>query len=135
MPTGTEEYYAQRAAEYDQVYAKPERQEDIATVGHLVENALAGCDVIDIAAGTGFWTERFVDAARTTMACDVNEETLRVARSRRAWPKDVRFAFGDAFALDDVFGRFDAAFVGFFWSHIKLGQLDRFLDGVVRRLC
>lgn len=134
MATGTEEYYAQRAAEYDQVYAKPERQQDIGVVGRLVARALAGRAVIDIAAGTGFWTERFVDAARSTMVCDVNDETLHVARSRRTWPEEVTFARGDAFALDAVPGVFDAAFVGFFWSHIDIERLDGFLEGVVRRL-
>ncbi len=103
-------------------------------MAHLVARALAGCDVIDIAAGTGFWTERFAGAARSTTVCDVNDETLQVARSRRAWPQDVSFACCDGFVLDDVPGAFNAAFVGFFWSHIDVEHLDRFLDGVVQRL-
>lgn len=41
MPTGTEDYYAQRAAEYDQVYAKPERQADILALADLAKGALA----------------------------------------------------------------------------------------------
>lgn len=134
MATGTEEYYAQRAAEYDQVYAKPERQEDIDAVSRLVALTLADRAVIDIAAGTGFWTERFAGAARSTMVCDVNDETLQAARLRRTWPKAVTFARCDAFALGSVPGVFDAAFVGFFWSHIDIERLDGFLDGVVRRL-
>lgn len=133
MTTGTEEYYAQRAAEYDQVYAKPERQRDIDAIGRLVTHELAGRDVLDIAAGTGFWTERYVSAARSTTLCDVNEETLRVARSRRAWPSQVSFACCDAFALGGVPGVFDAAFVGFFWSHVDRDDLDRFLEGVIDR--
>jgi len=84
MVTGTKEYYAQRAAEYDQVYAKPERQQDIEAVGRLVAHTLARRAVIDIAAGTGFWTERFAGAARSTTVCDVNDETLQVARLRRS---------------------------------------------------
>lgn len=134
MATGTEEYYAQRAAEYDQVYAKPERQRDIAAVTELVAGALAGRAVLDVAAGTGFWTERYADASRRTTLCDINGEVLEVARHRRAWPSHVRFATCDAFALDGVDGRFDAAFAGFLWSHIELGQLDRFLGGLVSRL-
>lgn len=134
MPTGTEDYYAQRAAEYDDVYAKPERLEDIEALGRLVTQELAGRHVIDIAAGTGFWTERYADAARSTMLCDVNEETLLVARSRRAWPDRTSFACGDAFTLGDVPGVFDAAFIGFFWSHLPVADLDRFLGGVVERL-
>jgi hypothetical protein len=29
VTTGTEDYYRERATEYDQVYAKPERQADL----------------------------------------------------------------------------------------------------------
>ena len=134
MPTGTEDYYAQRAAEYDEVYAKPERQEDIAAVGQLVTTMLTGRSVIDIAAGTGFWTEQYADVARCTTACDINGEVLAVARARRRWPSGVRFCRADAFALGAVDGRFDAAFVGFLWSHIKRRALDSFLAGVVERL-
>lgn len=134
MPTGTEEYYAQRAAEYDQVYEKLERQGDIAALGRSLTQAFAGRDVLDIAAGTGFWTERFADGARSTTVCDVNEKTLLVARSRRTWTDTVTFACCDAFALHEVPGAFDAAFVGFLWSHVDLEHLDRFLDGVIRRL-
>lgn len=85
MPTGTEDYYAQRAPEYDQVYAKPERQADISALADLVKGALARRAVLDIAAGTGFWTERYADAARMTTVCDINGEVLEVARSRRTW--------------------------------------------------
>lgn len=134
MPTGSEEYYAQRAAEYDLVYEKPERQGDIAALGRSLTQAFAGRDVLDIAAGTGFWTERFADGARSTTVCDVNEETLLVARSRRTWTDTVTFACCDAFALDDVPGAFDAAFIGFLWSHVDVDDLDRFLDGVIQRL-
>lgn len=134
MTTGTEEYYAQRAAEYDRVYAKPERQRDIEALARLVMQELAGRDVLDVAAGTGFWAERYAGVARSTTLCDVNEETLLVARTRRAWPQDVTFACCDAFALGEVPGVFDAAFVGFFWSHVDLDELDRFLEGVIGRL-
>jgi demethylmenaquinone methyltransferase/2-methoxy-6-polyprenyl-1,4-benzoquinol methylase len=134
MTTGTERYYLERAAEYDLVYAKPERQRDIEAVGRMVTEELAGRDVLDIAAGTGFWTERYASAARSTTLCDVNEATLLVARSRREWPPDVRFACCDAFDLGGVPGVFDAAFVGFFWSHVDLDDLDRFLSAMIERL-
>ncbi|MBX3312834.1 MAG: methyltransferase domain-containing protein [Actinobacteria bacterium] len=134
MPTGTEEYYAQRAAEYDRVYEKPERQGDIAALTRRLATTFAGRDVLDVAGGTAFWTERFADATSSTTVCDVNEETLAIARARRRWPDHTRFVRGDAFALEAVPGRFDAAFVGFFCSHVAVDDLDHFLDGLCRRL-
>ena len=134
MSTGTEEYYAQRAAEYDRVYEKPERQSDIARLGALLREAFEGRDVLDVAAGTGFWTERFAEVARSVTSCDVNEEPLEIARARRPWRGSVTFTTCDAFALYRLPGRFDAAFVGFFWSHLRLDQLDSFLAGLISRL-
>ena len=50
------EYYRERAAEYDAVYAKPERQEDLARLHGLLPPLVAGQRVLEIAAGTGYWT-------------------------------------------------------------------------------
>src|SRR5205823_3958033 len=44
------------------------------------------------------------------------------------------FVIADAFALDQVPGTFDAAFVGFWWSHVLKRDLSRFLAGLHRRL-
>jgi ubiquinone/menaquinone biosynthesis C-methylase UbiE len=134
MSTGTEHYYAQRAREYDRVYDKPERQADIADLKQLIGTELAGRRVLDVAAGTGFWTAAYADAARAVTATDINDSTLEVARGRQPWPSHVDFQRCDAFSLDQVPGRFDAAFVGFFWSHVPVDRLEAFLAGLVGRL-
>lgn len=72
--------------------------------------------------------------ARSVTSCDVNEEPLEIARARRPWRGSVTFTTCDAFALYRLPGRFDAAFVGFFWSHLRLDQLDSFLAGLISRL-
>ena len=46
------EYYQQRAPEYDEVYAKPERQADLAELRRLLPPLVAGRRVLEIAAGT-----------------------------------------------------------------------------------
>jgi len=40
----------------------------------------------------------------------------------------------DAFALENVIGDFDAAFAGFWWSHVRRQDLMSFLAGLHRRL-
>ncbi len=131
--TDTATYYAQRATEYDAVYAKPERQTDLRVIEASLTDAFSGHRVLEVAAGTGYWTQFYADAATSVVATDLNEATLDVARHRRAW-SNVRFVVADAFALDLVEGTFDAALAGFLWSHLDVGDLDRFLRCVAERL-
>jgi SAM-dependent methyltransferase len=134
MSTGTEAYYQARAAEYDAVYAKPERQADLRHLREWLPAIVAGRRVLEVAAGTGYWTAGYADVAASVIATDVNAATLDVARARRAWPESVGFAKADAFDLTTVDGRFDAAVVGFFWSHVRLETLDEFLTALATRL-
>ncbi len=48
---------------------------------------------------------------------DANEAALALARDKRLRTStgDAQFVEGDAYALAESLGRFDAAFVGFFW--------------------
>ncbi|MDY7100084.1 MAG: class I SAM-dependent methyltransferase [Actinomycetota bacterium] len=129
-------YYRERAGEYDRVYAKPERQADIARLASWLRDELAGARVLELAAGTGFWTERYAPVAASVRATDVNPETLAVAQARGAWSDRVTFDVADAYAPGrDVVAAdgepFDAVFAGFFWSHVPRADLARFLDGVV----
>ena len=57
-----------------------------------------------------------------------------MARARQYGPATVAFQTADAYALDQVPGHFDAAFIGFFWSHILRTDVRRFLDGLRSRL-
>src|SRR6202043_371464 len=66
------EYYQQRAAEYDAVYAKPERQQDLAQLKELLPPLVAGRHVLEIAAGTGYWTQVIAPAAASITATDLN---------------------------------------------------------------
>lgn len=136
MPTESEilAYYAARANEYEKVYAKPERQSDLRYLRQLVPVYLAGRHVLDVACGTGYWTRLIAERAAAITGIDLSPDTLAVAKTQQpaSWPAD--FMIADAFALDEVPGTFDAAFVGFWWSHVMRQDLQRFLTGLHRRL-
>jgi SAM-dependent methyltransferase len=134
LSTGTEEYYRARANTYDAVYDKPDRQADLSELRARIPDLLTGKHVLEIAAGTGYWTDVYADLVASATATDVNVATLDVARRRRVWPDTVRFIEADAFDLHQVEGRFDAAMVGFFWSHVRLEHLGGFLAGLADRL-
>ena len=63
MTTGTEDYYRERAPEYDQVYSKLERQEDLQAIRAWLPDVLRGRRVLDVASGTGYWTGVFAEHA------------------------------------------------------------------------
>jgi ubiquinone/menaquinone biosynthesis C-methylase UbiE len=128
------DYYQRRAREYETIYAKPERQADLAVLRREVAGRLAGRRVLEIACGTGYWTVVAAGTAKSIVATDAAEEPMRIARAKDYAGADVRFDFADAYALDERFGRFDGALAFFWWSHIPLSRIGDFLRSLHRRL-
>jgi SAM-dependent methyltransferase len=128
------DYYRRRAGEYDAVYRKPERQHDLARLRTLLPQATAGWRVLEIAAGTGYWTQVIATSAASVTATDLNPETLAVAAARDYEPAPVTLATADAYRLDQVPGDFDLVFCGFWWSHVRRAEIPRFLAGVCGRV-
>jgi demethylmenaquinone methyltransferase/2-methoxy-6-polyprenyl-1,4-benzoquinol methylase len=127
-------YYASRAAEYEEVYSIPERQEEIALLKERLPQILGGHDVLELACGTGYWTQPIASQARSILATDIIKEVLRIAQAKDYPQENVRFIEADAFDLASVEGEFSAGFAGFLWSHIKLGALRPFLEGFHARI-
>jgi SAM-dependent methyltransferase len=134
VTTDLADYYERRAPDYDAVYAKPERQADLALLQRAIPPLLSDRQVLEVAAGTGYWTRFFAATARSVRATDYNPAPLAIAARRRYRRDNVQFERADAYALDQLTGEFDAAFVGFWWSHVLLADIDRFLQGLCARL-
>ena len=124
--TDLAQYYGLRAHEYEAVYAKPERQVDIAQIQAWLPGAFEGRDGLELACGTGFWTPFAARRANRWLATDLNEETLALARRKPVDGERVHFERRDAYA-PWVAPTFDAAFAGFWWSHVPLDRLRDWL--------
>ncbi|MGO9344730.1 MAG: class I SAM-dependent methyltransferase [Acidimicrobiales bacterium] len=127
-------YYRLRAAEYDNVYAKPERQDDIAALGERLSELLAGCRILELAAGTGFWTQFMAERARRILATDINEQMLTIAQGRSYPPDVVSFEVADAFEPESITGTYDAVAAAFFLSHIERARGAQFVESLVNRV-
>ena len=125
-------YYAQRAAEYERIYAKPERQADLARLRERLAGLLDGRRVLELACGTGWWTEAIAPYAAEVTALDANEDVLAIARAKRYPGGRVTFGIGDCYAPQDFGRRHDALLAAFWWSHVPLGRLDQFLRAAER---
>jgi 2-polyprenyl-3-methyl-5-hydroxy-6-metoxy-1,4-benzoquinol methylase len=95
-----------------------------------VESLLAELDVLELACGTGNWTQVLARRVRTILATDINEETLSRAQAKE-YPVDVvTFRTADAYSLASVGGEFSGAFAADWWSHVPHSLFGPFLDGL-----
>ena len=122
-------YYADRAAEYDRVYEKPERQVDLEALRSWLPGRFTGSRVLEVACGTGYWTQAVASVAAVVVALDAAPETLALARSRPA-NAAVRFLVADAYRLPQGLGEFNAALAAFWFSHVPLARRHEFLAGL-----
>jgi SAM-dependent methyltransferase len=127
-------YYADRAKEYERIFEKPERQEDLRRLREFVEGAFARERVLEVACGTGYWTEIIARSAASVVATDINEEVLAIARCKPIETGKVDFRKEDAYALPELSRGFTGGFSGFWWSHVPKARIDGFLGGFHSRL-
>jgi demethylmenaquinone methyltransferase/2-methoxy-6-polyprenyl-1,4-benzoquinol methylase len=126
-------YYAARAPYYDDVYDKPERREDIAFLREYLPATFAGRTVLEVACGTGYWTQHIAPAASAMTATDAVAEPLELAKGRPG-VQSVAFAIADAYDLPESLGRFEGSFAGLWLSHVPVERRREFLESLHRRL-
>ncbi len=127
-------YYAACAPQYDRIYDRPERQNDIRRLRELLTELLAGRRVLELACGSGYWTQHIAQVARSLLAIDSSEELLKLAAVRLRGFSNTALLIDDAFSLANIEGTFDAGFAAFWWSHIPKLHLPAFLDALAAKL-
>ena len=122
-----EQYYADRAYEYNKTYLRPERQKDIKKLHKLLKNLLSGHKVLGVACGTGYWTKTIASVSKFITAVDINDKVLQMANSRGITSDKVIFVQDDVYSLNKIHNNFSAGFAGFWWSHVLKSKLKGFL--------
>jgi demethylmenaquinone methyltransferase/2-methoxy-6-polyprenyl-1,4-benzoquinol methylase len=134
MAATMERYYSRRAAEYERIYDKPERQHELEWLRHRIPEIFRGRDVLEVACGTGYWTQFIAREARHVHACDINDAVLDIAREKPIAAGRATFARAAAITLEGVPSGCDAAFAGFWWSHVKKDDLAKFVANLAAKL-
>ena len=127
-------YYAKRIQEYDRIYEKPERQSDLSILKTMVAESFAGLEVLEIACGTGYWTECIAKRATSIVATDINSEILSKASERDYGQCLVDIRYAKASDLSNIKAEYAAGFSGFFWSHIPHHKRCSFIQSFHSRL-
>ena len=121
-------YYAQRAATYERVYFKPERQNDLRAMEAWISGPFKDRRVLEIACGTGWWTAHGARDCTQWLATDLNPQTMAVAQNKTLPAGKVAFAKVDAYTMAELGNtHFGAAFAGCWWSHVLLQDLPQWL--------
>lgn len=123
-------YYAHRAGEFEEAYRIPERQADLSQLADLLRELVAGERVLEVACGTGYWTQIMARTATSILATDINEPMLALARERVYGRVRVEFAEADAWHLENLANGFTAGVAMFWWSHLPRSRIRVFLTGL-----
>jgi ubiquinone/menaquinone biosynthesis C-methylase UbiE len=132
----TARYYEMRAREYEDLYYRPEsdRREELGLLARFLEESMRGRRVLEVAAGTGYWTQVIAKTAVSVTGVDSSSAMLEEAKKKHLPTDKVHFVLGDAYALDRVQGDFDAAMVNFWISHVPRGRIADFFDALHARV-
>jgi len=123
-------YYRSRAAEYDATaYGDLEAARE--RIARIVAELDPRGSVLEIACGTGLWTEAVARVAERVVAVDAAPEVVEIARRRVTG--NVRFEVADVFAWQTD-ERFDAVFFSAWLSHVPDDRFAGFWAGLRRVL-
>jgi demethylmenaquinone methyltransferase/2-methoxy-6-polyprenyl-1,4-benzoquinol methylase len=136
-------YYKERAHEYDEWFYRQGRYDrgaehnarwfaEVDEVVQALEDWQLTGDVLELAPGTGIWTERLVRTAKTVTAVDASAEMIALNRAR-VGSERVTYLQADLFTWQAE-RVYDAVFFGFWISHVPLERLDTFLARVAATL-
>jgi 2-polyprenyl-3-methyl-5-hydroxy-6-metoxy-1,4-benzoquinol methylase len=116
-------YYRRRAGEYD-VTAYGDLAIAQTRIARLVAQMAPTGRVLEIACGTGMWTQALAESADTVTAVDVSPEVIEIARGRVRSP-NVEFEVADVFSWDPG-NRFDVIFFSAWLSHVPTNRIEAF---------
>jgi ubiquinone/menaquinone biosynthesis C-methylase UbiE len=136
-------YYRERAGEYDDWWLRRGRYDhgeatnarwfsDVAEVQAALDRFEPTGEVLDLACGTGLWTERLVAHADRVTAVDGSPEMLALCRAR-VGEERVEYVQADLFEWEPE-RTYDVCFFGFWLSHVPDERFDAFWEKVRRAL-
>lgn len=131
------DYYRARAGEYDQWWLRQGRYDrgaavnaqwfaDAATVFSALENFAPRGRILELACGTGIWSERLLPFASEFTAVDGSPEMLAINAARLRSPR-ARYVEADLFQWRPS-GQFDTVFFGFWLSHVPPERFAAFWE-------
>jgi 2-polyprenyl-3-methyl-5-hydroxy-6-metoxy-1,4-benzoquinol methylase len=129
------QYYRQRASEYDEWFFRQGRYDrgedhrqqwfsEVTEVEEALQAATPSGDILELACGTGLWTQHLVPLATHLTAVDASPEVIMLNQQRVA-SESVEYIIADLFNWTPN-QQFDFVFFGFWLSHVPMEQFITF---------
>jgi demethylmenaquinone methyltransferase/2-methoxy-6-polyprenyl-1,4-benzoquinol methylase len=136
-------YYRARAGEYDEWFLRQGRYDrgpelnqlwfdEVAAVRTALERFAPRGQVLELACGTGLWTEQLLRFAGMITAVDAAAEVIALNQQRLNSPR-VRYVKADLFRWQPE-ERYDVVFFSFWLSHVPAERFAAFWELVARAL-
>ncbi|MCC5636965.1 class I SAM-dependent methyltransferase [Nostoc sp. CHAB 5844] len=133
------EYYSARANEYDEWFYRIGRYDrgeknnqrwfnEVAIVKDALHKISAVDDILELASGTGIWTQELLGIGKKITAIDASEEVIAINRSKLGLPS-VKYYIFDLFTWQPD-TEYDLVFFAFWLSHVPPNLLNSFLTKV-----
>lgn len=139
-------YYRARANEYDEWWLRTNRydhgaeatarwSQEVTEVERKLDEANLGNDVLELACGTGWWTQRLAHRAERLTCLDASPEVIAINRATiaAAGLPSPTYETVDLFTWQPT-RHYDAVFFSFWLSHVPDALFDRFWSGVAKAL-
>jgi 2-polyprenyl-3-methyl-5-hydroxy-6-metoxy-1,4-benzoquinol methylase len=137
------EYYRQRASEYDEWFLRLGRYDrgethrqqwfpEVDRVEKALFDASPSGDILELACGTGLWTQHLAPLANRLTAIDASCETIALNR-QRVGSDSVQYIIADLFNWQPD-RQFDFIFFGFWLSHVPMDRFAAFWKMVEKAL-
>ena len=124
-------YYRARAPEYDRTAYGDDLADARARIARTLDRLDPRGNVLELACGTGMWTEALAARSEHLLAVDTSPEALAIARTRV--PAEVRLEVADVLRGNPPWRpaeRYDVVAMAFWLSHVPRTQTMPFLDRV-----
>jgi demethylmenaquinone methyltransferase/2-methoxy-6-polyprenyl-1,4-benzoquinol methylase len=136
-------YYRRRAREYDDWWLRRGRYDhgaqanarwfaDVAEAQAALAHFEPGGHVLELACGTGLWTERLMASAERLTAVDGSSEMLELCGARVDDPR-VTLVHTDLFSWEPD-ALYDVCFFGFWLSHVPEERFEMFWEKLGRAI-
>lgn len=127
------DYYRARAAEYDEWFFRKGRYElapeikakwdaEVAEVRAAIDALAPAGPALELAPGTGNWSQQLVQVASSLHAVDAAPEMIDLARAKTGDATNAVWELADIFKWRPD-RRYDLVFTGFFLSHVPPDRL------------
>lgn len=126
------EYYKKRAKEYEDIYKKPERQKSILEYQDYIKELFQNRNVLELACGTGFWTETLTETAKTVLATDINKEVLTLAKQKIFKVCKPEFAILD-YRNYKPNNEYNGIFIGLLASHLTKHEFLNLVETLIEK--